>query len=66
MCCKPFVFYNMSKTYKVYDINLTLRRKGSCNASFFRLWGMRTDQSQKYVTEKVDEFSVTAYENHQI
>ena len=26
MCGKPFVFYNMSKTYKVYDINLTLRK----------------------------------------
>ena len=27
MCGKPFVFYNMSKTYKVYDINLSLRKQ---------------------------------------
>ena len=29
MCGKPFVFYNMSKTYKVYDINPSLRQKAS-------------------------------------
>ena len=37
MCGKPFVFYGISKTYKVYDINLTLRRKGVtdiCDAFF--------------------------------
>ena len=26
MCGKPFVFYSISKTYKVYDINLSLRK----------------------------------------
>ena len=26
MNSKPFVFYNISKTYKVYDINLSLRK----------------------------------------
>lgn len=25
MCGKPFVFYSISKTYKVYDINIPLR-----------------------------------------
>ena len=35
MCGKPFVFYNMSKTYKVYDINLSLRKQAVENGVKF-------------------------------
>ena len=58
---KPFVFCNISKTYKVYDINLSLRRKEevteTVTSSISFSYALTAKQSKNY--RRISDYILT-------